>query len=86
LKLIPGGNWLRKARKFNIEDGMLKVELLDNNNELVESQIKIAPGFTVIEDDGELKLGPEEFNETPLLPSGDWIDTAKDCKYENGIL
>jgi len=86
LKLIPGGNWLRKSRNFNIEDGMLKVELLDDNNEIVESEIKIAPGFTVIEDNGKLKPGPEEFNEIPLLPSGDWIDTAKECKYENGIL
>jgi hypothetical protein len=31
LKLLPGGNWLKKSRNFNLKKGILTAELKDTN-------------------------------------------------------
>jgi len=52
LKLLPGGNWLRKSRNFNLKKGILTAELKDTNGQWKKHTIKVKPGVSVIEKNG----------------------------------
>ena len=85
--MLPGGNWMRSTQNISIHDGILTADVRDERGNWKHSEIKIAPGFTLINNNGVLEQGPlENINETPLLPQGNWVNSAKNINVNNNNL
>lgn len=60
-QFLPNGNWIKKARRFELKGDILKAEIKDFNDEYQPKQIKVHNGFEVNANfEGKLVQGNEE--------------------------
>ena len=80
---------MRGCKDFEIKDGILTAEVKDEETGIWKhAEIKITPGHKIEIQDGKFIKGPkvDPTEERDLVPLGDWVDDAKECTLENGIL